>query len=124
MHLSYQNVLPNFRALRLVAEELLSDIFKEDISNYNDLISTLEDVGSSSRTAKFWLDVVVKPVFIMIKFLRAAREADSPLHLVALKPMLPYFAAAGHWNYLRYGLSYLIKMSQLPPDLMEKISQR
>ena len=62
----------NFKALRLVAEELLRDIFKEDISNYNDLVSTLEDVGWSSRTAKFWLDVVVKPVFIMMKFVRAA----------------------------------------------------
>ena len=61
----------NFKALRLVAEELLRDIFKEDISNYNDLVSTLEDVGWSSRTAKFWLDVVVKPVFIMMKFVRA-----------------------------------------------------
>ena len=61
----------NFKALRLVAEELLRDIFKEDISNYNDLVSTLEDVEWSSRTAKFWLDVVVKPVFIMMKFVRA-----------------------------------------------------
>ena len=29
----------NFRALHLVAEELLRDIFKEDISKYNDPIS-------------------------------------------------------------------------------------
>ena len=108
------------RYLRLVAEELLCDIFKEDISNYNDLISTLEDAGSSSRNAKLWFDVVVKSVFIMIKFVTATQEADWPLHLVARKAMLPYFAAAGHWNYARYGLSYLIKMSQLPPDLMKK----
>ena len=110
----------NFRELHLVAEELLRDIFKEDISKYNDLISTLEDVGWSSRTAKLWLDVVIKPVFIMMKIVRAAWEADWPLHLVALKAMPPYFATAGHWNYLRYDLSYLIKMSQLLPDLMKK----
>ena len=90
------------------------------ISNYNEFNSTLEDVGSSSRTAKLWLDVVVEPVLIMMKFVRAAREADWPLHLVAFKAMLPYFAAAGHWNDLRYGLAHLIKMSQLPPDLMKK----
>ena len=107
------------RYLHLVTEELLCDIFKDNISNYNDLISTLEDVGSSSRTTKLWLDVVVKSVFIMMKFVRAAQEADWSLRLIALKAMLPYFAAAGHCNYTRYGLSYLIKMSQLPPDLMK-----
>ena len=120
MDLSYQNVLPNFRALRLVAEELLHDIFKVDISNYNDLISTLEDVGLSSRTAELWLNVVVKPVFVMMKFVRAAQKADWPLHLVALKAMLPYFATAGYQNCLIYDLLYLIKMSQLLPDLMKK----
>ena len=78
----------NFKVLCLVAEELLRNIFKEDISNYNDLISTLENVGLSSRTANLWVDVVVKPAFIMMKFLTAAREADWPLNLVALKAML------------------------------------
>lgn len=77
-----------FKALRFVAEELLRDIFKEDINNYNDLISTLEDVGSSSRTENLSVDVAVKPVFIMMKSVTAAREADWPLHLVALKAML------------------------------------
>ena len=105
----------NFRAPHLVAEELLRDIFKEDISNYNDLISTLEDVGSSSRIAKLSLDVVVKPVFKMMKFVRATREADWSLHFVAL-------AAAGHRNYLRYSLLYLLKMSQLLPDPMKNFS--
>ena len=55
-----------------------------------------------------------------MKFLRAAREADWPLHPVALKAMLPYFAGTGDRNYLRNALSYLIKMSQLLPDLMKK----
>ena len=109
----------DFRALRLVAEELLRGIFKEDICNYNDFISTLEEFGSSSRTAKLWLDVLVRPVFIVLKFVRAAWEADWSLHLVAFRAMLPYFAAAGHWNYLRYGLSYLFKMSQLLPYQMK-----
>ena len=45
--------------------------------------------------AKRWLDIVIIPVFIMMKFVRAAQEADWSLHLVALKAMLPYFAAAG-----------------------------
>ena len=95
--LTGKKVPQNSKALRLFAEELLRDIFKEDISNYNDFISTLEDVGSSSCTAKVWLDIAVKPVFIMIKFMKTAREADwLLLHLVALKAILPYFAAAGH----------------------------
>ena len=55
-----------------------------------------------------------------MKFVRAAQKADWPLHLVALKAMLPCFATAGYQNYLRYDLLYLIKMSQLLPDLMKK----
>ena len=114
----------NIRALRLVVEELLRETLRSnEIVDLDELISILDERASVSRTARLWLDALVKPVLIMMKFVRAAREADWVLHIAALKMMLPYFGAAGHWNYLRYGLAYLIKMSQLPPDLVKQLLQ-
>ena len=34
--------------------------------------------------------------------------------------MLPYFAAASHWHYLRYATVYLIKLKKLPSELLRK----
>ena len=47
-------------------------------------------------------------------FSRAERKADWPLHLWAVKEMLPYFFAAGHCNYARYATYYLHSMEKLP----------
>ena len=70
-----------------------SVIFSKKISA---TIKTSFDFCFGRRWVVLWLDAVVNPAFIMMKFVRAAREVDWPLHLVALKAMLPYFAAAGH----------------------------
>ena len=42
------------------------------------------------------------------------------LHLEACKRMLPYFFAAGHANYARYGVYYLHSMKKLPKEILEK----
>lgn len=49
----------------------------------------------------------------MMLYVRAEQEGDWPLHLVAVKKMLPYFFATSHVNYARYGLSYLRSMESL-----------
>ena len=72
----------------------------------------LED--KPSCTQKFWIDNLIKPVFIIMLFIRAEREGDWPLHLLATEMMLPYFFASGHFNYARNGLYYLRSMSKLP----------
>ena len=46
-------------------------------------------------------------------FVMAELECDWPLHLATYKQMLPYFFAAGHVNYARYGLCYLREMERL-----------
>ena len=53
-------------------------------------------------------------------FVRAEREGDWPLHLCAVQKTLPYFFAAGHFNYARYGLYYLRSMQRLHPDLLKR----
>lgn len=56
----------------------------------------------------------------MMMFVRAEREGDWPLHLWAVQEMMPYFFAAGHHHYARYGLYYLRSMERLPVEILEK----
>ena len=46
------------------------------------------------------------------------REKEFALHLHACKQMMPYFFAAGHINYVRYGICYLRSMEKLPGDVL------
>ena len=109
----------NFRALRLVAEEILRPVISHVIS-MDELMEDLETKATSSPTSKLWLENLVKPVFIMMVFVRAEREGEWPLHLWALQQMLPYFFAAGHHQYARYGTYYLYSMEKLHGDVFEQ----
>ena len=109
----------NFRALRLVVEEILRSILIK-VTSRNALMIVLENMASSSPTSKLWLENLVKPVFIMMVFVRAEREGEWPLHLWAMQEMLPYFFAAGHHNYTRYGTYYLRSMEKLHGNVLEK----
>ena len=90
----------NVRALRMVVEELLRSIVT-GTDTYDQLVAILDDKASQSRTAKLWFDNLIKPVLLMMVFVRAEREADWPLHLWAVAQMLPYFFASSHCNYAR-----------------------
>lgn len=70
-------------------------------------MSTLEKEATKSRTAKVWVDNLIKPVLIMMIYIRAEREAEWVLHLWAVQQMMPYFFATGHVNYGKYGKYYL-----------------
>lgn len=109
----------NVRAFRLLAEEILRKYIKE-IDSFEDLETWMADLSTKSKTAKLWLDGFIRPVLIIMAFTRAERESDWPLHLWALSQMLPYFFAAGHVNYARYGMYYLRSMEALPPEITEK----
>ena len=56
----------------------------------------------------------------MMMYIRAERESDWCLHLVAIKAMIPYFFAAGHFNYARYGMYYLRSMESMPNECLDK----
>ena len=109
----------NVRALRFVAEELLRPISVKSAS-YDEMMSKLEEMSRASRTTKLWVDCLIRPVLIMMLFVRAERESEWPLHMKALNMMMPYFFAAGHINYARYGLYYLSSMEKLPPHVLIK----
>ena len=113
----------NFRALRLVTEEVLrSSVAKAE--SHEDLMDTLETKATKSMTTQLWVQNLVKPVFIIMAFVRAEREGDRPLHIWAMKEMLPYFFTAGHHNYVGYGLCYLRSMERLHGDILEMFLKR
>ena len=86
----------NVRALRIIVEEVLRKIIQDSkVGSYDELMLHLEDISGNSRTAKVWVNIVIKSVFIMMLYIRAEREGDWPLHLEAVKQMMPYFYASG-----------------------------
>ena len=106
----------NVRALRMMAEEVVRGLFmNHHLENTEDVMKALDQIASESRTVKLWVEMLVKPVLLMMTYVRAEREGDWLLHLATLKKMLPYYFAANHVNYARYDLYYLRSMETLPP---------
>jgi hypothetical protein len=89
------------------SKEILRGIFyKNALLSYQDLMIVLETISERSKTAKLWVDMLIKPMLILVKFVRAEQEADLLLHHEAFREIIPYFFAAGHANYaLWYVLS-------------------
>ena len=56
----------------------------------------------------------------MMMFVKAEREGDFTLHLLCCKMMMPYFFAAKHVNYARYGICYINTMEKLPPEVLNQ----
>ena len=56
----------------------------------------------------------------MIIYVRVEWEAEWSLHIWAMQQMIPYFFAAGHVNYARYGLYYLRSMERPPENVLKR----
>ena len=113
--LTGKNFPQNTRAPRMITEEILRGTLESEES-YDDLMFLLEIKAAESRTTNLWVDNLIKPVFIMMLFVRAEREADWSLYLWAVAAMMPYFFAAGHINYAQYGLYNLRSLECLPSE--------
>ena len=85
----------------------------------DDLQQALNDAASHNRTVKLWVNCLINPVLTIMKYVRAEREGDWPLHLAAVNEMMPLFFAASHFNYARYGLYYLRAMAEMPEDVRQ-----
>ena len=63
---------------------------------------------------------------ILQQFIRAERTGDWIGHLNAIRKMLPFFAASGHYQYLKSAYVYLQKMMRLEhehPDVYQQFIQ-
>ena len=88
----------NVRALRMLVEELLRPLFgKKIFHNMDDLLQELDAISVKSKTSQLWVESLIKPIFVILKYIRAEREAD--------------------WTLLkRYSLSSLVQVIPIMPD--------
>ncbi|KAL8573647.1 hypothetical protein ACOMHN_007200 [Nucella lapillus] len=78
---------------------------------------------SQSATFKFW-DNFMDSAHIMLRLLRAERDADFDLHLDAVCETIPYFICGGRNNYAKYTPVYVAEMRQLEtqqPDAYKQL---
>ena len=90
----------------------------------DDLLQQLEIISLKSKTSQLWIDCLIKPVFVILRYIRAEREADWALHLNSVREMMSLFFAADHTHYARYALYYLRTMEQLPPEVLKHFTAR
>ena len=99
--LSGEKFLQNVWSHCMLAEELVCEVLEKnmnEIKRISKMIDLLEKIEIESMTAKVWLDNLIKPVLIMIPFVRSEKESDWYLHLIAVNEMITYFFAAAHIN--------------------------
>ena len=60
----------------------------------------------NSKTGQLWLQYI-DMISIVCKSIKAQRIGNWLLHLEAVTDMLPYFAASGHYLYLKSARLYL-----------------
>ena len=68
----------NVRTLRMVVEESFRRTIEgNNFQSMHGLMSFLEDISSRSKTAKLWIDCLVKPVFVMMMYIRGERKESG-----------------------------------------------
>ena len=56
---------------------------------------------------------------IIMRYVRAEREAEITLHMKSVEEMEKFFFAAGHFNYARYAFYYRRTLELMPEDLLK-----
>ena len=67
---------------RMVVEVILEPVLKElEVGCCDTFMGNLEEKAQKSRTCRLWLDSLIKPVLLMMSYVRAEREGDWLLHV-------------------------------------------
>ena len=97
--LTGKNLPQKTRALRIVVEQVVHQIL-----SFDEIMQELRARASKSGTAKQWVENFILRVLLMLIFIRVSERRVGPT-FVAVNEMIPYFFAAGHIHYARYGES-------------------
>ena len=93
-----------------------AEIFKLLESKISYLMQTLRQFQSfgkeQSGTFKYWVSFL-EAGDLLLKLIRADKEANFQLHLEIVMEMFPFFHLAGRVNYARYSPVYVSEMRQL-----------
>ena len=94
------------------------------MGSYNKMECWFSQFCKTSALAEQWIKSFIKPLFLVLLNVRAEREGEFGLHLYVCKQMMPYFSAAGHFNYTRYGLCYINSMEKLSNETLKFFMKR
>lgn len=89
----------------------------EALLKLKQLVSKNIDVQKETRTGRLWIQYM-DMVALVRNCIKAERTGDWNLHLQTALNMLPYYAAAGHHNYLKSTHLYLQKMTCLKKPIL------
>ena len=84
------------KAFEVLISKALADVSKED----NLTKDVLDRLAERGRTPALWV-VYLEMVAIAMSFIREERTSDFPLHLSAVRSVLPFFCSTGHHQYLK-----------------------
>ena len=76
-------------------------------------ITRFQKEGRQNSATIAYRDSFLVFVNILLRLLRADREANFLMHIQAVMETAPYFVLAGRINYSRYTIVYIAKMKQL-----------
>ena len=86
-----------------------------DFRQVDGLLQQLEVISLKSKLSQLWIDCLIKPVFVILKYICLKREVDWALHLNTVREM----TAAGDTHYAQYALYYLRTMEHLPHEVFK-----
>ena len=109
----------SMRAFRMLTAALLYDFLKDGPKTFED-ISQYLDTAREHPTGKMRVDCLIRPTLIAHQFERAERDCEYLLQQHCYQQMLPYFFAAGHWQYARYVTWHVMEMQYMLPDDAKK----
>ena len=96
-----------------LSDDLNEVINSETLQKVKTLVDQTIEESSKSRTGKLWIQQYMRMVALMRQFIKSERTGNWELHLKTLMEMLPYYAAAGHNNYMKSTYIYLQNMLEL-----------
>ena len=71
----------NVRALGVLVLELLGG-FVDDVTSFDELQEKLDSISQENILAEHWVKNLIRPVFLVMLFIRVEREGESLIHLV------------------------------------------
>ena len=93
---------------------------EDDLVKVHDTLEKFRSVGrQQSSTFTYW-DSFIEAGELLLRLIRAERDADFDLHLSAAAETIPYFILAGRNKYAKYTPIYVAEVKQLQqkqPDM-------
>ena len=86
---------------------------EDDLVKVHETLDKFCSVGrQQSSTFTYW-DSFIEAGELLLRLIRAERDADFNLHLSAASKTIPYFILAGRNKYAKYTPMYVAEMKQL-----------